>query len=192
MPSCLGSYSGLGNQVSSPVILLDISNMIVEKILATLLDSLILGNQDKSTQFANLLNHLPTFEQKNVLYSTLQVISREKLSTSIITEADSSWWKSDANLISGAAGLIKSMVSSAESRKTRLLSWLTSSSGAGVGESIAIRRAVVAVIAEDKSDIESLLERSMQQFGDQLYIRHTPTIQQEGNNVSSLLAIISH
>ncbi|CAG8949598.1 hypothetical protein HYFRA_00007831 [Hymenoscyphus fraxineus] len=155
------------------------SGNIIEKVVGALLDSLILGNEDKSAQFITLLNHLPTFEQKNVLYSTLQFVSREKLSTSITTEADSSWWKSDAKVISGASSLIKSLVSGAESRSNQLMAWLTSSSGAGVGESIAIRRAVVAVIAEEKSSIESLLEKSIQQFGDQLYVRHTPTIQQE-------------
>jgi len=61
-----------------------------------------------------------------------------------------------------------------------LLSWLTSSTGAGVGEGIAIRRAVVAALAEDKSDMETVLEKSLQQLGDQLYIKHTPTMQQEG------------
>lgn len=171
---------------------MDFSNTIVEKILATLLESMISGNQDKSAQFTNLLNHLPTFEQKKVLYSTLQVISRERLSTAITTEADSSWWKSDAKLVSGAAGLIKSLLSGTESRKNQLMSWLTSSSGAGVGESIAIRRAAVAVVAEDKSDIESLLEKSIQQFGDQLYIRHTPTIQQEGTQFVNASGRICH
>ncbi|CAG8970680.1 hypothetical protein HYALB_00003435 [Hymenoscyphus albidus] len=141
---------------------------IIENVVGSLLDSMILGNEDKSAQFITLLDHLPAFEQKNVLYSTLQFVSREKLSTSITIEADSSWWKSDAKVVSGASSLIKSLVSGAESRSSQLMAWLTSSSGAGVGGSIAIRRAVVAVIAEEKSSIESLLEKSIQQFGDQL------------------------
>jgi hypothetical protein len=35
-------------------------------------------------------------------------------------------------------------------------------------------------LSRDKSDIQAVLEKSLQQFGDQLYIKHTPTLQQDG------------
>ncbi|TVY88746.1 DNA replication checkpoint protein tel2, partial [Lachnellula willkommii] len=60
--------------------------------------------------------------------------------------------------------------------------------GTGVGEGIAIRRAVVTALAEDKSDMETVLEKSLQQLGDQLYIKHTPTMQQEVHTQVLLLA----
>lgn len=72
--------------------------------------------------------------------------------------------------------------------KEHLVSWLTSSSGAGLGDGIAIRRAVVVVLSREKTDIETVLDKSLQQFGDQLYIKHTPTIQQDGKiNLSIFL-----
>ncbi|TVY48994.1 DNA replication checkpoint protein [Lachnellula occidentalis] len=159
-----------------------------EKTVNGLLKSLLLQSQGDSTRFTHLLSSLPSFEQRNVLYALLQIISKEHLSTTITTEADSSWWKSDAKVVSGAAGLIKSLITNEESRKTQLLSWLTSSTGAGVGEGIAIRRAVVAALAEDKSDMETVLEKSLQQLGDQLYIKHAPTMQQEVHTQVLLLA----
>jgi telomere length regulation protein len=107
-------------------------------------------------------------------------MSKEHLSAEITTEADSQWWKSDAGIVSAAAGLINLMLANEESRKSHLIAWLTSSSGAGIGDGIAIRRAAVAALAADKNDIESVLEKSLHQFGDQLYIRHTPAMQQEG------------
>ena len=67
-----------------------------------------------------------------------------------------------------------------EARKSHIITWLTSSSGAGVGDGISIRRSVIVALAEDKNDIEMVLEKSLKQFGDQLYIKHTPTMQQEG------------
>jgi telomere length regulation protein len=155
---------------------------LLEKTIAELLKSLLLQSQNEDARFTKLLSSLPTFEQRNVLYALLQIISKEHLSTSFTTEADSSWWKSDVKVVSGAAGLIKILVANEETRKNQLLSWLTSSTGAGVGEGIAIRRAVVAALAEDKSDMETILEKSLQQLGDQLYIKHTPTMQQEGTS----------
>ncbi|TVY53561.1 DNA replication checkpoint protein tel2 [Lachnellula cervina] len=159
-----------------------------EKTVNELLKSLLLQSQSDGARFTKLLSSLPTFEQRNLLYALLQIISKEHLSTAIITEADSSWWKSDAKVVSGAAGLIKSLVNNEEPRKAQLLSWLTSSTGAGVGEGIAIRRAVVTALAEGKSDMETVLEKSLQQLGDQLYIKHTPTMQQEVHTQVLLLA----
>ena len=72
------------------------------------------------------------------------------------------------------------VVNNQEFRKIQVVSWLTSSSGAGVGESIAIRRASVVALSVSKNDLEAIFEKSLQQFGDQLYIRHTPIMQQEG------------
>lgn len=65
-------------------------------------------------------------------------------------------------------------------QKEHLISWLTGTSGAGLGDGIAIRRTVVVVLSKDKAAIETVLEKSLQNFGDQLYIKHTPTLQQEG------------
>ncbi|TVY71236.1 DNA replication checkpoint protein tel2, partial [Lachnellula suecica] len=158
-----------------------------EKVIHELLKSLLLQNHNDNGQFTKLLSSLSNFEQRNVLYAVLQIISKEHLSAVVTTEADSSWWKSDAKTVSGAAGLIKSLVAE-DSRKTQLISWLTSSTGAGVGEGIAIRRAVLAALADDKSDMENILEKSLQQLGDQLYIKHTPTMQQEVHTQVALLA----
>jgi telomere length regulation protein len=69
-----------------------------------------------------------------------------------------------------------------------LILWLTSSSGAGVGSSIAIRRAAIAALSVDRTDAEAILDKSLRQFGDQLYIKHTPTMQQEG--ILTILAVL--
>jgi telomere length regulation protein len=76
--------------------------------------------------------------------------------------------------------LINLVLDNQESRKAQLISWLTASSGAGMGDSISIRRASIAALSADKNDMEDIFDKSLQQFGDQLYIRHTPIMQQEG------------
>lgn len=156
------------------------SNTFLGTIVHELLNSLILDSEDEGTRFTTLLNNLSIFEQRNILYAALQDISKHHLSAPITTEDDPSWWNSDSKIISGASGLIKLLVASNEARRDQLIAWLTSSTGAGMGEGVAIRRAVMACIAEDKSDMEAVLDKSIQQLGDQLYIRHTSSMQQDG------------
>lgn len=110
----------------------------------------------------------------------MQLVSREYLSAPILFEDHLNWWKSDADVVSAVAGLVNLVLNDQDSRKTYLKTWLTSSSGAGVGEGIAIRRSSVVALSRSKHDMEFVFERSLQQFGDQLYIKHTPVIQQEG------------
>ena len=143
---------------------------------------LIFQEKEYRPQFLKLIGNLPSFDQRNFLFSLLKIISRDYLSSPLTTEADSQWWKSDASVVAAAASLITLVVAEDEARKNLLISWLTNSSGAGVGDGIAIRRAVLAALAGDKCDIETILDKSLGQFGDQLYIKHTPTLQQEGDS----------
>ncbi|KAH6675690.1 telomere length regulation protein-domain-containing protein [Halenospora varia] len=158
-----------------------------DKVIRKLLDILLFQSQDQGAHFIKLVDILHSFEQRNLLYSILQIISKDYFAVAVTTEADSSWWKSDAKKVSGAAKLIRILMAN-ESRKDHLVAWLTNSSGAGVGEGIAIRRAALAALAEDKSDIETILEKSIQQFGDKLYITHTPSMQQEAHAQILLLS----
>jgi telomere length regulation protein len=131
-------------------------------------------------RFDKLLGCLASFDQRNFIQGILQLVSREYLSAPVLLEDYLNWWKSDADVVSAVAGLIYLVLNDQDSRKTYLNSWLTSSSGAGVGEGIAIRRASVIALSRSKNDMESVFEKSLQQFRDQLYIRHTPIMQQEG------------
>lgn len=152
----------------------------IENIVKDIVTSLLIEKEEYQPQFLKLMESLPSFEQRNVLSSILKIVSRDHLSFPITTEAKSQWWKFDASTVAAVSGLINLFVAGDQFRKDLLLSWLTSSSGAGAGDGIAIRRAVLATLAGDNSDMETILDKSLNQFGDQLYIRHTPTLQQEG------------
>lgn len=167
-----------GKQVSKNPMGMDL--ILTETILKEVLTSLLFQLQDFSVQFERLLSCLPNFEQRNLMYSLLKLVSRDYLSSIVTSEDDARWWQSDADITSAAAGLIALVLGNDESRKDHLMTWLTSSSGAGVGDGIAIRRSVLAAIATNKNDIEAIFDKSMKLLGDQLYIRHTPSLQQEG------------
>jgi telomere length regulation protein len=155
-------------------VLIYIVDTIIKEILNT-----VLGSDEDRTNFRSILDSLPSYDQRTVLDGTLRALSKQYLTTSSATDT-TEWWKDDSSSISAAAAYLKFIISDDETRKSQLVTWLTSSLGAGVGESIGIRRAAVATFSDSKSDLETILEKSLQQFGDQLYIRHSPSIQQEG------------
>ena len=155
---------------------------MLDNVAKELLASLLLDRLEYSSRFTLLLNILPSFEYRNFLYTVLKIAPGLYLSAPVTTEDDAQWWKSDTSVVSSVAALINHIIGeNVPHHKEHLNSWLTGSSGAGLGDGIAIRRAVVAVLSGDKTEIETVLERSLQQFGDQLYIKHTPTLQQDGN-----------
>ena len=82
--------------------------------------------------------------------------------------------------VSAVASIIQAVVSSDESSAPHLVNWCTNASGAGIGDGIGIRRAVVAALSKDAATLSTVLEKSLSQFGDELYIKHAATLQQEG------------
>ncbi len=115
-------------------------------------------------------------EKKAIIHSTIKLLGKRYLSKEPSYDAPE-WWKEDASAISAVAAFLAHLFND----WGIIDSWLTSLSGAGVGEPVGIRRAVVAVATTDgKSNIETVLEDCLKLFGDSLYIRHTPTLQQDG------------
>lgn len=130
-----------------------------------------------------LLNSMPALEQKPFLNSTIRILTKRYLSVEPVL-SNPEWYKTDSASVAAVASFIQSMVEGTASRTDLLISWLTALNGAGVGEPVAIRRSVIGVAATNKFAMEQVLEKSMQQFGDQLYIKHTPSLQQDGNDLS--------
>lgn len=157
-----------------------IAHRYSDNIAREILGSLLLQNEEDAAKFMKLYGHLPSFEQRNLLYTFLSLLSRDNLSLDITSEDDDKWWQVNTSIVSAAAKLINVLIANNESRKDHLIAWLTSSSGAGIGEGVAIRRAAIVSLSKNKKDIETILEKSLSQFGDTLYIRHASTLQQEG------------
>ncbi|KAJ8059208.1 hypothetical protein OCU04_012179 [Sclerotinia nivalis] len=151
----------------------------IDNIAKEILSSLLLQKEEDAAKFMKLYGYLPSFEQRNLLYTFLNILSRDHLSLDITSEDDDKWWQANTSIVSAAAKLISILISENEARKDHLIAWLTNSSGAGIGEGVAVRRAAIVSLSENKKDMETILEKSLSQFGDTLYIRHAPTLQQE-------------
>ncbi|KAI0017289.1 telomere length regulation protein-domain-containing protein [Xylariomycetidae sp. FL0641] len=154
-----------------------------ENFVKILLGRLLLGKEEDASKFSRLLAFFPPLDQKKVLYIVLKL-----LSDAVPGPIDGNEATEDYPDIWAASGAIKATIGADPSQKNNLLAWLSSATGAGIGEGCGIRRAAVAVLADHKEAITTLLEKSMNQFGDQLYIRHAPSLQQEAHAQVLLLS----
>jgi telomere length regulation protein len=144
-------------------------------LIKQLLSELVFKSGADPSKFGVLLGNLPQTEQRKVLYSVLKLCSTEHLDRLGRCEAEDSKPR-----ISAVAGALTAILRSGQNGRRHLVEWLTGSSGAGLGEGVGIRRAGAAVIAQNNDDLVTVLEKSLAQFGDQLYIKHSPMLQQEG------------
>ncbi|KAL2873006.1 telomere binding protein [Colletotrichum sp. CLE4] len=144
---------------------------------------LLLGPEQSRNAFFKLFGHFSQLEQKRVIFAVLKHLSEAFLNKLGDVEP-----LKPNSTISAAAGVIEKMVAGEESRKTYLISWLTSSTGAGLGDGIGIRRAVMAALAQDRECVTLVFEKSLHQFGDQLYIKHSPIMQQQAHAQVLLLS----
>lgn len=120
------------------------------------------------------MGQLPALEQKRFLFVALDVLSSTYLAT-----IDGTVARDSASTISAVAGLVAEIVRDNTAAQGFLVSWLETGSNAFRG-GIGIRRSVLAVLSEDRESLSSVLETAVNTFGGQLFIKHSPILQQEG------------
>jgi telomere length regulation protein len=129
-----------------------------------------------------LLEDMPTLDRRKVIFSLLRYFAETHLNKLGKCETTQS-----RDVIGGVITLLRDAVGKEEGKVDHLVSWLTSSSGAGLGDGVGIRRAVMAVVAQQRDALVGTLEKMIAQFGDALYIRHSPLLQQEAHAQALLL-----
>lgn len=134
----------------------------------------LIGETKQDNHIRIVFDNLAHSEQRSVLYSLLKALSELYLN-----KLDPSDAKSEGRFVSAAAGVLDGLVANEPKYTSLLITWLTSATGAGLGDSIGIRRAVFAVLASENDGVIAAFEQSLNQFGDFLYIKHTPILQQE-------------
>jgi len=120
-------------------------------------------------------------EQKRLLYAILNSLSSTYLSIDEDTET-----QSYAQRVAAVSGVIQLAVKYSSDGMENLVSWVIAGSNTSSAESIGIYRSVMAVLAQSRDYLATVLEKSIDQFGDQLYIKHTAILQQEGSDLSLL------
>lgn len=171
---------------------------LVDQIVEALHSSLVVGIASSMAKLQALVHRLHVHEQRTVLYSMIRIVSKRCLSVDkpfnlLDTRAP------ENSTVNGLAGLLAALTQDKSALKDALVEWLTGLSGEGTAHSHDIHRAVMAAIAPDQgmsrglsgvkfsiaeSYVErtvSVLQKSLELFGDKLYIKHTPVLHQEGN-----------
>ncbi|KAK1724008.1 telomere length regulation protein [Colletotrichum acutatum] len=159
------------------------SGNFVDALMKQFISELLLGPEQSRNAFFKLFGQFSQLEQKRVIFAVLKHLSE----TFLNKLGDVEPLKLNS-VISAATGIIEKIVSKEESRKAHLISWLTSSTGAGLGDGIGIRRAAIAALAQDRECVTQVFEKSLHQFGDKLYIKHSPIMQQQAHAQVLLLS----
>ncbi|KAF8245837.1 hypothetical protein K440DRAFT_586731 [Wilcoxina mikolae CBS 423.85] len=150
----------------------------------------LVNPKDESQRLQKLISLLPAHDKRSYMVSLLRVISLQHFQTTY-QEDDDTWWKHDATKVSSAAALLEKFILHDDDFRSLILEWLTSTTGGGVGEPLALRRSIMAVVAQDELAFRELFEKLLQQFADKLWINHTPIMRQEVN-VQILLLCAGH
>ncbi|KAJ0168806.1 DNA replication checkpoint protein tel2 [Colletotrichum tanaceti] len=145
-----------------------------DSLMKQIVGDMLLGSEDSRKGFFKIFGHFSQLEQKRVIFAVLK-----HLSEVFLNQLNDAELLQPNTAISAAASVIEKVVSNDESRKAHLISWLTNSTGAGLGEGVGIRRAVLAALAQDRECVALVFDKSLHQFGDQLYIKHSPILQQQ-------------
>ncbi|KAI9680174.1 MAG: telomere binding protein [Trizodia sp. TS-e1964] len=127
-----------------------------------------------------LVLHMPAHQQRAFLHSSLRVLSLRYLKDIKLTN-DELWWKIDSDIVSGIAAILSTIIKNDDCLMGDLVYWLVGGSTGELGGGTGIRRAAIAAMSSDHTRIQTILEQSMLNFGDNLYIQHTPIAQQELN-----------
>ncbi|OHE98963.1 telomere length regulation protein [Colletotrichum orchidophilum] len=155
----------------------------LDALMKQFIGDLLFGPLESRNAFFKIFGQFSQLETKRFIFAVLKHLSE----TFLNKLGDVEPLKPNST-ISAAAGIIEKVVSNEETRKRHLISWLTSSTGAGLGDGIGIRRAVMAALAKDRECVTQVFEKSLHQFGDQLYIKHSPIMQQQGHAQVLLLS----
>lgn len=150
-----------------------LTHRALETLIKIAIDGLLLSKGVTPSSFVNLVFSQPR-SSKKILHFALQHISQKHLSHLDLGDTSSD------EKVSAAANIIKQLTLDDETRRNILIDWCASSSGAGLGDGIGIRRAVIAALSQDRDAITAVLEKSLAQFGDELYIKHAAILQQDG------------
>lgn len=136
---------------------------------------------------------MKTFEQRKYMNAIITFVAKHYFSNEVVNK-DS--LVASSPVIDAAGGLFHDLIKDNDVLKEHLISTLTRSTIPVLDDSLSVRRSVVAALAKDHGKqcrnlgtstlltaidkLHTLLESLIKLFGDSVYIRHTPVLQQEG------------
>ncbi|KAK5165679.1 hypothetical protein LTR04_000991 [Oleoguttula sp. CCFEE 6159] len=165
-----------------------------DQVVGAILDDLTLREGCNITHTQALVHNMLSHEQRHFLEATLRLIGKRYI-RGRADQHNAATVLSPSTELSACTALLTWLIEGNSGLKEKLVAWLTAPT-TGVSDSVEVRRAAVAALAteapmsppepssvtspDDGTErLQQVLESSMQQFGDQLSIKHTPIMQQE-------------
>lgn len=125
----------------------------------------------------SLAAHLTGHEQRIFLEHTTRFMTQRCVSLQQ-QETSPEALRGSPTQIAGASALLSGLTTNNTFLTEKLIAWLTDPS-MNASEPFAIRRAALAALAHDEERMQDIMEKSMQNFGTALFIKHAPILQQE-------------
>ncbi|CAN9343481.1 unnamed protein product [Alternaria alternata] len=168
-------------ELCSKALSLGYTDRIVSSLFRALIDNSSLE------RLPNLLSRMKTFEQRKYLNAIVVLVTKEYFSVENVRRDDASIAVSST--VSSAAALFYTLIKDNDVLKEHLVLLLSRSTIPALDESLLCRRSALAALAKDDEKLHTLLENLIKTFGDSVYIRHTPVLQQEA--LAQTLALCS-
>ena len=150
-------------------------------------DGLLANGDNTVTKLKKLIHGLKAHEQIKYLAVLMLYISR-RVSKREGSVFDLSNLKSTPIPVAGSAALLIDIVIESDILKSALIDILTADNSSATINSPTLLRAVMALFAADQDSLEIIMEKNLGKFGDRLYIKHSPILQQETTVQILLLA----
>ncbi|KAH7076906.1 telomere length regulation protein-domain-containing protein [Paraphoma chrysanthemicola] len=158
-------------ELCSKALNLGYTDHVVGSIISALLKT------DSVEHFGNAMHRMKSFEQRKYLNAVIAFTIKQYFPNDIANRDDSPILSSKT--VSGAACLLHELTKDNEALKDQLVSLVTRSTIPALDDSLSARRSVIAAVAQDDDKLHNLLEACIKMFGDSVYIKHTPVLQQE-------------
>ncbi|KAI2824780.1 hypothetical protein CBS133816_8756 [Aspergillus niger] len=137
-----------------------------------------------SEQYSSLFDRLRPTEQLALLEAVFRDLEKRHFSGEIPGDSANN---TSGQVVSSVAALCSNAVSKRLDLQGQIVDWLSKGQGGSI-HSLGLRRALVAILAQQEDSINTLLSKSLDQSGDKFYIQHAPIRCQEANAQVVLLA----
>lgn len=126
----------------------------------------------------HLIPLLQAHEQRQCLVSLLRFLSRAMIS-SAITAFDITSLINIPREVIGAAAFLQDLIPCSQELTTTLIDMLIRDPATVFGTSSLLLRATIATLQSSEDALETIMEKTLKRFGDRLYIKHAPILQQQ-------------
>ncbi|PGH09315.1 telomere length regulation protein [Blastomyces parvus] len=156
------------------------------QVASKIYDTLLLQENASPDRFGLLLDSLRRHDQILLFKSVLHDLGRRFLPVFPNASQCQLEDPSKCKAISGVSGVVATIVRGRDFLKYQLSEWLVTGLEMNI-QGIDFRRALLASFGNQQEPILEILRKAVEIFGDQLYIKHTPTRGQEANAQTILL-----